>query len=91
MHTTYDVPEYFISPFYKQTVERLENVLLDGKKPKSFIEFQVDDLRKFIQNELMNFVTTFKKVMLAMDFRTPLNFMMLPKDFERFYSVFYHA
>ena len=39
----------------------------------------------------MVFVTTFKKVMLAMDFRTPLNFLMLPTDFKKFYSVFYHS
>ena len=36
-------------------------------------------------------LATFRQVMKKFSFKSPLNFIMLSKDFENFYKIFYHG
>lgn len=36
-------------------------------------------------------LSTFREILNKFDFKSPLNFIMLSRDFEKFYKIFHHG
>jgi len=57
----------------------------------AFIFAPIQEIDHFIQKELVPVMIAFKKVFMKFEFKSPLNFIMVPHDFEILYTAIYHA
>lgn len=57
----------------------------------AFMKEHLRQLDSYLEQTVLAELITFKSALLGFQFKSPLNFIMVGKDFHEFFGMFYHA
>ena len=67
------------------------NIEANGAKEVRFMGPFIKQLDEEIESFVMPDINRFKRALVGFRFKSPLNFIMIGKDFHEFFGMFYHA
>ena len=57
----------------------------------AFMRGPLRELDTYMEQSILTEINRFKRSLLGFKFKSPLNFIMVGRDFHEFYGMFYHA
>ena len=63
----------------------------NGAKEVQFMGRHLRELSENIEHVVFPDISRFKRALINFEFKSPLNFIMIGKDFHEFFGMFYHA